>query len=208
MRLGILGGTFNPIHLGHVVLAECAREQCALDEVWFIPTAIPPHKSSRGLLDGEVRLRLIRLAIRGHPAFRASDLELKLGGLSYTIRTVRLLRERFPKATLFLIVGSEMLTLPWYGLKELGRLCTFVVADRGSTSLATTLSKRRASKGRRVDGSPRPRARSIPKGHRLSMPHIDISSSMIRARIRRGLSIRYLVADPVARYIARHRLYQ
>jgi len=208
MRLGILGGTFNPIHLGHLVLAECAREQCALEQVWFIPTANPPHKSSRDLLAGEVRLGLVRLAIRGHPAFRASDLELKAGGVSYTIKTVRLLRERFPKATLFLIVGSDMLTVPWCELKELVRLCTFVVADRASTSLTTTPSKRSASRGRPGDGAPRPRPRLIPRVHWLSMPYLDISSSMIRSRIRRGLSIRYLVADPVARYIARHHLFR
>jgi nicotinate-nucleotide adenylyltransferase len=186
MRLGILGGTFNPIHMGHLVLAECAREQCGLDHVLFLPTAKPPHKPSRDLLDGPVRLRLVRLAIRGHPAFRASDLELKAGGISYTVRTVRLLREQYPKATLFLIVGSAMLKVPWYGFEELCRLCTFVVANRDKTA-----------------ASP----------HRLPlrwlvMPRLEIASSMIRARIRRGQSIRYLVPDAVARMIARHRLYQ
>ncbi|MBI3319495.1 MAG: nicotinate (nicotinamide) nucleotide adenylyltransferase [Candidatus Omnitrophica bacterium] len=186
MRLGILGGTFNPIHLGHLVLAESAREQCALDEVWFIPTATPPHKSSRDLLDGRRRLELIRVAVRGHPSFRASDLELRLGGISYTLRTVRAIRQDHPKAKLFCIVGSDMLTVPWYGLEELCRLCTFVAAKRPMTATA----------------------RRFPAMRWLSMPYLDISSSMIRARLQRGQSIRYLVPDAVARSISRHRLYQ
>ena len=186
MRLGILGGTFNPIHLGHLILAECAREQCALDQVWFIPTATPPHKAPRDLLDGAKRLALVRLAIRGHPSFRASDLELELGGISYTIRTVRFLHARYPRARLFLIVGSEMLQVPWVGLPELRRLCTFVVAPRAG----------------------RDRLRRLPRMQRLVMPQMAISSSMIRARIRRGQSIRYLVPDAVARSIIRRRLYR
>lgn len=185
MRLGILGGTFNPIHLGHLMLAECAREQCALDQVWFMPTAIPPHKPSRQLLDGQQRLALVRLAIRGHPAFRASDVELWLGGVSYTLRTVRLLRARDPRAKIFLIVGSDMLQVSWYGMKELRRLCTFVVAQR-----PTTQPIRR-----------RPGMRAV------TIPQVEISSSMIRARIRRNQSIRYLVPDAVRQSILRRHLY-
>lgn len=187
MKLGIFGGTFNPIHLGHLVLAECAREQCALDEVWFMPTATPPHKSSRNLLDGPRRLALIRLAIRGHSAFRASDLELRLGGVSYTVRTMREIRRRYPRAKLFCLVGSDMLTVPWYGLDELRRLCTFVAAKRP------------------IDAG---RDRRFPVMQWVSMPGLEISSSMIRARLQRGQSIRYLVPDAVARCISRHRLYQ
>lgn len=186
MRLGILGGTFNPIHLGHLILAECAREQCALDQVVFIPTAQPPHKSSRNLLDGLVRFAMVRLAIRGHPAFRVSDCEVRRGGLSYTIRTVHALRQRHPAARLFLIVGSDMLQASWYRMDELRRLCTFVVA-------------RRPTRGR---------GRSPRDVQWLTMPAVDLSSSMIRARIRRGQSIRYLVPEAVERYLTRHHLYR
>ncbi len=185
MRLGLLGGTFNPIHLGHLLLAECAREQCALDQVWFMPTAIPPHKPSRQLLDGEQRLALVRLAIRGHPAFRASDVELRLGGVSYTFRTVRLLRARDPRAKMFLIMGSDMLQVSWYGMEELRRLCTFVVAGRPTTQPL----------------------RRLPGMRTIAIPQVEISSSMIRARIRRGQSIRYLVPDAVRQSILRRRLY-
>lgn len=193
MRLGILGGTFNPIHLGHLMLAECARDQCALDQVWFVPTAIPPHKPSRRLLDGAQRLALVRLAIRGHPAFRASDVELRLGGVSYTLRTVRLLRARDPRADLFLIVGSDMLQVPWYGMEELRRLCTFVVAHRPERPRSRTIG---GVEGRRLPGM-----------RTITIPQVEISSSMIRSRIRRGRSIRYLVPDAVRQSILRRRLY-
>ena len=188
MRLGILGGSFNPVHHGHLVLAECAREQCALDQVWLMPTAVPPHKSSRGLPPAALRLKLVRLAVRGHPGLKASDLELRLGGVSYTIRTMRWLRARYPRATLFLIVGADMLRVPWVALDELQRLCTFIVADRELPSGAG---------GRRIRGV-----------KRLAMPRVDISSSMIRERVRRGRSIRDLVPEPVRRAIATHGLYR
>ncbi|MBI3088515.1 MAG: nicotinate (nicotinamide) nucleotide adenylyltransferase [Candidatus Omnitrophica bacterium] len=184
-RLGILGGTFNPIHLGHLLLAECAREQYALDQVWFMPTAVPPHKSARRLLDARHRLAMVRLAVRGHPAFRASDLELQLGGVSYTIRTIHALRRRVPGARLFYLVGADLLAVEWHRMDALRRLCTFAAAGRPGHAM------------RRVAGM-----------RRIAMPQVDVSSSMIRGRIRRGQSIRYLVPDAVARYIARHRLYQ
>lgn len=185
MRLGILGGTFNPIHIGHLILAECAREQCALDQVWFMPTAVPPHKSARGLIPARHRLAMVRAALRGHPAFRASDFELQLGGVSYTIRTIRALRRRFPKTRLVYLLGADMLAVPWYQMRALRRLCTFAAAGRPGAA-----------------------ARRHPGMRRIVMPQMDISSSLIRGRIRRGRSVRYLVPDAVARYITRHRLYQ
>ena len=186
MRLGIFGGTFNPIHTGHLILAECAREQFVLDQVLFIPTATPPHKSSRDLLPGRERLRLIRLAIRGHRAFRASDLELRRSGVSYSLDTVRQLHARYPTAKLFFLVGSDMLRVRWYGLRELTRLCTFVVAPRVSP----------------------PRARRFRGMRKLVMPQVEISSSMIRARVRAGKSVRYLVPEAVVREIRRRRLFR
>ena len=190
MRLGILGGTFNPIHTGHLLLAECAREQCALDRVLFVPAATPPHKAAPDLLDGRQRLALIRLAIRGHAAFQASDVELKLGGVSYTVRTLQALHARHPAAKLFFLVGSDMLRVPWHRWDDVKRLCTFIVADRRS-------HPSRALKSGQFG-----------KVQWLTMPQIEIASSTIRARIRQRRSIRYLVPDAVARYIATHRLFQ
>ena len=186
MRLGIFGGTFNPIHLGHLVLAEAAREVCWLDQVWFMPTATPPHKTIRGLIEGRHRLAMVRLAVRGHPAFHASDLELRRGGTSYTIDTMHAIRRRYPRAKLFVIVGSDMVGIRWYRMRELQRLCTFVVAQRPS--------------------APR-RPVMLTGATRISMPALEISSSAIRDRVRRGQSVRYLVPEAVRRYLLRHRLY-
>lgn len=186
LRLGIFGGTFNPIHLGHLVLAEAAREQCRLDRIYFIPTAVPPHKRAPELIDGRHRLAMVRLAVRGNPAFRASDLELRLGGISYTLRTVQELTRREPSATWFVVVGSDMLAVRWRGLEEIARRCAFVVGERPSIGAR----------------------RRFPRMRRIEIPQLAISSSMIRQRIRRRHSIRYLAPEAVAAYIRQHRLYQ
>ncbi|MBI3324203.1 MAG: nicotinate (nicotinamide) nucleotide adenylyltransferase [Candidatus Omnitrophica bacterium] len=185
-RIGLLGGTFNPIHWGHLLLAESAREQCRLDEVWFVPTARPPHKSARGLLESRHRMAMVRLAVRNHSSFRACDIELRLGGVSYTIHTVRRLQAEFPGRGWFLIVGSDLFAVKWMAFDQLRRLCTFVAADRRS-----------GVRLRRISGV-----------RWLSMPRVDLSSSMIRQRIRRGQSIRYLVPDAVAGYLARQRCFR
>ena len=185
MKIGIFGGTFNPIHLGHLLLAETARETLALDRVLFVPTQQPPHKTVRGLLPGPVRLTLIQLAIQHHPAFVASDIELKRDGPSYSIDTARILRRRLPDAKLFLLVGEDMLAVRWLAWEELRRLCTVVVARRPG---ARAFRRERGLK-------------------RLPMPQVAISSSDIRRRLAAGRSIRYLVPSPVERYIHQHHLF-
>ena len=196
MRLGIFGGTFNPIHLGHLILAEFAREQCRLDQVWFIPTASPPHKAARDLADGRHRLAMVRLAVQRHPHFRTVDMELTRGGRSYTVETVREVQRHYPNARLYYLVGSDMLRVPWVGLDELRRRGRFVVAGR-------PLSDRRAR--RHATRSANPHFGQIQP---VAMPELAISSSMIRERIAHGRSIHYLVPDAVERYLRRHRLYR
>ena len=186
LRVGIFGGTFNPIHVGHLLLAETAREQLALDRVVFIPTARPPHKRARDLVPGAARLRLIELAIRHHPAFAVSDVELHRQGPSYTLDTVRMLHARLPEAALFLLIGEDMLAVRWLGWDELKRLCTIVAARRPGTKPS------RSSRGVRW----------------LSMPQVEVASSDIRARLKAGRSIRYLVPAAVERHIRQHNLYQ
>ncbi len=185
MRLGIFGGTFNPIHYGHLMLAECAREQFRLDEIWFMPTATPPHKIGRELPGGRVRLAMVKLAVRSHPNLCGCDLELRRGGVSYTLDTIQAVHREHPRARLFFIMGSDMLRVPWRGLPTLRRLCTFLAAER-------------------PDGA----AKRWPGVRTINMPTLAISSSEIRARVRRGESIRYWVPDAVAAYIHRHRLYR
>lgn len=196
MRLGIFGGTFNPIHLGHLLLAETARETSALDRVLFIPTQQPPHKRAKDLLPGALRLKLIQLAIRDHPAFVASDIELQRAGPSYSIETVKILHRRLPDATLMLLMGQDMLAVPWLRWDELTRLCTIVIAPRPATVT-------RAHPAHGARGSHRPRGLKW-----LPMPPLAIASSDIRARIKAGRSIRYLVPTAVARFIHAHQLYR
>jgi len=196
-RIGIFGGTFNPIHLGHLLLAETAREVLTLDRVVFIPVRQPPHKRAADLLPGLVRCELVTLAIRDHPAFVASDVELQRDGPSYSIETVRTLHAQLPAAKLFLIIGEDMLAVRWVAWEQLKRLCTVVVARRP----APAVTRRRPGPG--VAGARRQ------QGIRwLEMPQLDISASAIRARLKAGRSIRYLVPPAVERYIRQHQLYQ
>ena len=185
MRLGTFGGTFNPIHLGHLLQAETARETLALDRVLFIPVGSPPHKRSRDLAPGAVRMALIELAIRDHPAFVASDIELARPGPSYSIETVRCLRRQLPTATLFLLIGEDMLEVRWRAWDELRRLCTLAAAHRPESPPASCRGVRW-----------------------LPMPQLAIASSDIRKRLAAGRSIRYLVPSAVERYIRQHQLYQ
>jgi len=180
MRLGIFGGTFNPIHIGHLLLADTARETLSLDRVVFIPTRQPPHKRAKDLLPGPVRLQLIEAAIREHPAFTVSDIELQRPGVSYTIETVRALHRQLPQAKLVLLVGQDMLAVRWMAWKELTSLCTVAAAKR--PDVATRAGGRR-------------RIRWLP------MPMVGVSSSQIRARLKAGRSIRYLVPPAVERAI-------
>ena len=186
IRLGVFGGTFNPIHVGHLLLAEAAREELSLDRVLFVPTHQPPHKRVRDLLPGAVRLELVQLAIRDNPAFVASDIELQRTGTSYSIETVRMLRTQLPAAKLFLLIGEDMLTVRWVGWDEIKRLCTIVAAHR------------RAKRPARREAGLK----------WLAMPEVDIASSDIRKRLRAGRSIRYLVPAAVERHITQRQLYR
>lgn len=202
MRIGVLGGTFNPIHLGHLLLAETAREALTLDRVVFIPTGQPPHKRARDLAPGSHRLEMVTLAIRHHPAFVCSDVELTRAGPSYSIETVRMLQRQLPGAKLFLLMGQDLLNVTWVGWEELMRSCTIVVVERGQGP---------GGRGRGVGAGGRAtshESRATRKVRWLPMPRVDVSSSEIRARLRAGRSIRYLVPPAVERYIEQHHLYQ
>lgn len=184
MRIGIFGGSFNPIHVGHLVLAETARETLSLDRLVFIPAGQPPHKKGRDLAPGRDRLEMARLATQHHPAFIVSDIELSRPGASYSIDTVNALRGPVPQAKFFLLVGEDMLSVRWKDWAQLKRACTVVAA------------KRPGAKGSRQQGVTW-----------LPMPLLEISSTDIRKRAKAGRSIRYLVPSAVERYIRDHRLY-
>ncbi len=193
VRIGILGGTFNPIHIGHLLLADTAREALTLDRVLFVPTRQPPHKRVRDLLPGPTRMEIIQLAIRDHPAFVASDIELQRKGPSYSIDTVSILRRQLPQAKLFLLVGEDLLTVRWLAWTELKRLCTVVAVHRPGA--------RPGSRQRQAGTRSRQGIKWLP------MPQVEIASSEIRKRLKAGRSIRYLVPRPVERYLWQHRLF-
>ncbi len=187
MRLGLLGGSFNPIHHGHLITATRAAEALRLDRVLFIPAAISPLKRTSELAPDRDRWALLRLAIRGNLLFQALDLELRRGGVSYTVETLRELRQS-TKARLFWILGTDaarQLTR-WRALGEVRRLTEFVVVTRPGDNVS----------------------RSMAKDHIVKAPLLEISSSEIRDRVRKGLSVRYLVPDAVASYIRRKGLYR
>ena len=197
MRIGILGGTFNPPHLGHLICAQEAYLQLGLDRVTLIPARIPPHKPVEDEPGAEHRLELCRLAIRGdEQRFDVSGVEVAREGPSYTVDTLEELHSSAPDHELFLIVGGDIAAgLPnWHEPERVLSLATLAVAKRRGTSRAA------------VDEA----LGSLRGGERtrfFRMPRIAISSTMLRERVRRHESIRYYVPDPVISYIERHRLY-
>jgi nicotinate-nucleotide adenylyltransferase len=197
VRIGILGGTFNPPHLGHLICAQEAYLQLGLDRVTLMPARIPPHKPVEDEPGAEHRLELCRLAIRGDEArFEVSDLEIGREGPSFTVDTLEELHSSAPDHELFLIVGGDIAAgLPnWHEPERVLSLATLSVAKRRGTSRAAVDDALQALRG----------------GERtrfFRMPRIGISSTMLRERVRSGQPIRYYVPDPVESYIEHHRLY-
>lgn len=215
-RIGILGGTFNPVHNGHLTVAEEVRNRLKLDLVLFIPSFLPPHKAEGEMPSAEQRQEMVRLAITGHPHFRLSDIEVRRGGRSYTIDTIEELRAIYPGAELFFITGidSFLELRTWKDWKKLLTLCSFAVLSRRGGRF------RDAGKAGILDVLPgdleqldagacdQVTAGAGPvRVHFLRIPCVDISSTDIRSRIRSGRSIKYLLPDAVEHYIIDHRLY-
>jgi len=138
MRLGLFGGTFDPVHFGHLLLAEQCREQCELDEIWFLPAGAPPHKQNALISDGRIRAAMLELAIAGHRAFAVNRMELDRAGTTFTVETLQHLHEENPSRELFFIVGADSLTdLPtWREPQQIARLATIVAVNRGVHSTA------------------------------------------------------------------------
>lgn len=195
--IGILGGTFDPIHWGHLILAEQAWERFGLDRVLFIPAADPPHKADSAVTEAEHRFNMTRLAVEGNDHFECSRLELDRPGPSYTIDTIKQLRgELGSDAKLYMLVGADEARdlISWrdpYGIQE---LATIVVANRPGLAMEDVVG-------------------SLPKDFasgltRLEIPGVDISSTDIRKRAESGRTIRYLTPDAVVTYMQSNDLYR
>ncbi|AIQ34513.1 MULTISPECIES: nicotinate-nucleotide adenylyltransferase [Paenibacillus] len=192
MKVGIMGGTFDPLHIGHMMAAEAARETYGLQEVWFMPSHIPPHKHEAGV-SGADRLAMVQEAIKNHEAFRTLDWEVVRGGVSYTYETIRRLQEAYPHFDLYFIIGADMVQyLPkWNEIEELVQRLTFIGVGRPGTPLdLEALPTYIAEKVLLAD-----------------MPLVDISSTMLRERAAAGKSIRYMVPEAVFDFVQRSGLY-
>jgi len=202
MRLGIFGGTFNPIHLAHATVAREAFRQLSLDRLLLAPSAQPPHKVVDRLAPGEHRLHMAELVAAGEPGWEVSDVEIRRGGRSYTIDTVRtVVAEHGLRDKPFFLIGGDMLQdlATWRDVGQLVDLCLFAVVARPHTSLQPPPSLIEAIG---ADG-----ARDI-CGRRVNAALMHISSTAVRARVARGEPIDDLVPKAVADYIAEHGLYR
>ncbi|MFZ5449558.1 MAG: nicotinate-nucleotide adenylyltransferase [Thermodesulfobacteriota bacterium] len=212
-RLGLFGGTFNPIHYGHLRSAEEVCEALELTRLWFIPAGQPPHKAAQDVTSFEVRLEMTRLAVGDHPVMSVSDLEGRRPGRSYSIETLRQIRrEMGPSWQLYFILGLDAVLeiATWKDYQDLFFLSNFVVLDRPGYDrqlLGEVLLKE-------VNPQFRPLGEKQgfqhPSGHKVLFQEttlLDISGTAIRNRVRRGGSIRYLLPEAVRRYIIKHKLY-
>src|SRR5688500_17586364 len=179
MRLGIFGGSFNPVHYGHLLLAECCREACALDEVWLVPAAVPPHKQAQDLAPAKDRLQMLELALAGNEHLRASAIEIERGGVSYTVDTLATIAAERPGVELFLLMGADSLPelLTWREPERICQLATPVVVRRHASPepdlsvLSGLVSPERLAAIRRVQ---------------VEMPIIELSSTDLRERAASG----------------------
>jgi len=185
-KVGILGGTFNPPHHGHLLIANEVMSSLQLDTIWFMPNHEPPHKKKPESVRDMDRLHMLKLAVEGNPAFTIQPIELEREGPSYTVDTMKLLKTEYQDHQFFFIIGADMIEyLPkWHDIDVLVNLVQFVGVERPSYSEET----------------------DYPVLY-VNVPSIEISSSMIRERVRSGKTVRYLLPDSVIEYIEEKHLY-
>lgn len=198
-KVGIMGGTFNPVHMGHLVLAEAARCQHCLDEVWFMPSGKPPHKKKQEILPDAQRSDMLRLALEGNGAFSFSDLELKREGIIYTSDTLEILCREHPKDEFYFIIGGDSLMQleSWHEPQEIFRHAVILASRRNGLDgeeFQKKMEELREKYHARI-------------GY-VSIPSLEISSAQIRKRICNNESVRYLLPEKVYAYICKNQLYQ
>ncbi|MBN2012750.1 nicotinate (nicotinamide) nucleotide adenylyltransferase [candidate division KSB1 bacterium] len=192
MKIGLYGGTFDPIHNGHLIIAEWTYEALDLDEIIFIPAFIPPNKQESGISSAEIRMDMLKLAVNSNPHFSVSDYEIQKADISYTLQTVCHFREQLnlSRDELFFLIGTDSLNEfhEWHKPDEILQNCTMVVYPRLSSSDCTHPS--------------------VENLVILQAPIIGISSTIIRQRVSQHRSIKYMVSESVSEYISQHRLYE
>ncbi|WP_339250675.1 nicotinate-nucleotide adenylyltransferase [Sporosarcina sp. FSL W8-0480] len=185
-KIGLLGGTFNPPHIGHLIIANEVKHALGLDEVRLMPTAIPPHKSNPTDATPEQRLRMVELAVEGTHGLSVSAFEVELGGVSYTYETIKLLKEHEPESDFYFIIGGDMIDMlpKWYKIDELVKIVHFVGVGRPGTSGKSDYPIRM-----------------------VHIPEIELSSTLIRERVEAKGTIRFLVPEKVEDFIRLEGLY-
>jgi nicotinate-nucleotide adenylyltransferase len=211
-KIGLFGGTFNPIHLGHLRGAEEIRETLGLQEVTFIPAAIPPHKVAEGVAEARHRLQMVRLATTSNPGFSTTDIELTRSGKSYSIDTIRYFRERHPDALFFILGGDAFEEIEtWKEFQQLFSLCNFIVMTRPGFQKTPSNFQLPRSLIPVFRYEEEIRGWIHPSGHTLhfkEITYLDISSTKVRELIERGVSVRYLIPAEVDAYVQKHGLYR
>jgi len=198
-KIGISGGTFNPIHLGHLIIAEMVRDRFGLNEVLFVPSGMPPHKNLSNVVSSEHRFEMVNKAVANNPYFKESRVEIDRKGYTYTVDTLKNLKEIYGNGTsLYYIIGADVLNdLPsWRNHEEVFKMCEFIAVLRPGNDMQGFKKQMEFL-----------RDKYCAKIHFIDTPLIEISSTQIRDSIKAGRSIKYLVPDCVEEYIMLNRLY-
>ncbi|MFH1577943.1 MAG: nicotinate-nucleotide adenylyltransferase, partial [Candidatus Omnitrophota bacterium] len=188
MKIGIFGGTFNPVHLGHLILAEEVRQKIGLSKVIFVPANLPPHKNNGEIVSAACRLKMLKLAVKGNSYFSVSDIEIKRHGRSYTIDTLKEFNRIYKGNELYFIIGSDLVKYlsEWKDLKEIIALVKFIVATRPGYPLE-----------------------DLPDYMtKIDIRAVDISAFEVRQCVEQGHSFRYLIPEAVRSYIIKEGLYK
>ncbi|MDO8662320.1 MAG: nicotinate-nucleotide adenylyltransferase [Candidatus Omnitrophota bacterium] len=188
MKIGILGGTFNPVHIGHLILAEEAREKLGLEKIFFVPANLPPHKENGDIAAASLRLKMLKLAVKGNKYFNVSDAEVKRQGRSYTIDTIKEFKDKYLQDELYFIIGSDLLKYleEWKDLAEINKMVKFIAATRPGYPLEKIPSYIQT----------------------LGIRAVDISGFEVRRCIKEDKSFRYLVPEAVFNFINTKGLYK
>lgn len=198
-KIGIMGGSFNPIHLGHLILAENARYSCQLNRIIFIPTGEHPFKNGSNRPSASDRLEMVKMAIQDNPFFELSDIEIKREGMCYTLDTVRELESIFPKAAFYLITGADIIFEldRWYEKEKLFKKLHFLTAHRPGydhSELDKHIDRLKKEFGLKIK--------------KITVPEIDISSSAIREKLLCDEPVKYMIPENVENYIFENSLYR
>lgn len=199
IKIGIMGGTFDPIHYAHLATAEFIRDKYKLDKILFIPSGNPPHKQKKNVVDKYDRYNMVILATRNNDDFIVSDIEIERDKKTYTIDTLRQLKQKYPNAQIYFITGADAICdiETWKDVEENFKLATFIAATRPGISLLRAQEK--------IENLKNKYSANIIS---VYVPSLDISSTYIREQIKEGRSVRYLVPESVEKYINKKNLYK